>query len=111
MHNSRLHNSIAVLPFENLSPDPDNAYFAAGVHEEILNQLTKIEDLSVIARTTMLHYADSNLSVPEIGNELNVSAVMEGSVRYAGTRVRIVAQLNDTESGTHLWSEVYEEEL
>jgi len=106
-----LHNSIAVLPFDNLSPDPNNAYFAAGIHEEILNQLAKIKDLSVIARTTMIRYADSNMSVPEIGNELKVGTVMEGSVRYAGRRVRITAQLIDAVSGTHLWSAAYEEDL
>ena len=107
----RLHNSIAVLPFENLSPDPNNAYFAAGVHEEILNQLAQIKDMTVLARTTMLRYADSDLTVPEIGSELNVSTVMEGSVRFAGNRVRITTQLIDTETGAHLWSEAYEEEL
>ena len=106
-----MHNSIAVLPFVNLSPDPDNAYFAAGIHEEILNQLSKIEDLSVIARTTMLRYADSEKSVPEIGAELKVNTVMEGSVRYAGNRVRITTQLIDAVSGAHLWSEAYEEDL
>ena len=106
-----LHNSIAVLPFANLSPDPNDAYFAAGIHEEILNQLVKIKDLSVIARTTMLRYADSDKSIPEIGGELNVRAVMEGSVRYAGNRVRITAQLIDSDSGAHLWSEAYEAKL
>jgi adenylate cyclase len=106
-----LNNSIAVLPFENMSPDPDNAYFASGIHEELLNQLAKIKDLSILARTTMSRYADSELSVPEIGRELNVGAVMEGSVRYAGKRVRITAQLIDVKTGAHLWSEAYERDL
>jgi TolB-like protein/Tfp pilus assembly protein PilF len=106
-----LHNSIAVLPFDNLSPDPNNAYFAAGIHEETLNQLAKIKDLSVIARTTMLQYTGRDKSVPEIGAELNVGAVMEGSVRYAGERVRITAQLIDVETGAHLWSEAYDRDL
>jgi adenylate cyclase len=106
-----LHNSIAVLPFANLSPDPNNAYFAAGMHEETLNQLAKIKDLSVIARTTMLRYANGDKTVPEIGRELNVGAVMEGSVRYAGERVRITAQLIDVGSGAHLWSEAYDRKL
>lgn len=106
-----LHNSIAVLPFDNLSPEPDNAYFAAGVHEETLNQLAKIKDLSVIARTTMLQYTGRDKSVPEIGAELNVGAVMEGSVRYAGERVRITAQLIDVATGAHLWSEAYDRDL
>jgi TolB-like protein/Tfp pilus assembly protein PilF len=106
-----LHKSIAVLPFDNLSLDPENAYFAAGIHEEILNQLAKISDLSVIARTTMLRYADTDKTVPEIGGELNVRTVMEGSVRYADDRVRITAQLIDAGSGAHLWSEAYEDRL
>jgi TolB-like protein len=106
-----LNNSIAVLPFDNLSPDPDNAYFAAGMHEEVLNQLAKIADLSVIARTTMLRYSGADKSVPEIAEELSVGTVMEGSVRYSGDRVRITAQLIDAASGTHLWSEAFEENL
>jgi len=103
--------SIAVLPFENLSPDPDNAYFAAGIHEEILSQLAKIRELSVIARTSVRAYADSAKPIPQIGRELNVSSIMEGSVRYAGERVRITAQLIDADSGLHLWSEVYDRNL
>jgi len=106
-----LPNSIAVLPFHSLSPDPSNAYFATGIHQEILNQLAKIKELSVIARTTMLRYAGSDKSIPEIGAELNVRAVMEGSVRYSGDRVRITAQLIDSESGVQIWSEAYEEKL
>ena len=106
-----LHNSIAVLPFENLSPDPNNAYFAAGIHEEVLNHLAKIRDLTVIARTTMTRYTKSEKSVPDIGNELNVGTVMEGSVRYAGDRVRITAQLIDVTTGGHLWSEAYDRDL
>ena len=106
-----LPNSIAVLPFKNLSPDPEHAYFAAGIHEEILSQLSKVRDLSVIARTTMARYADTDLSIPEIGDELKVSTVMEGSVRYDNNRVRIAAQLIDANSGTQLWSDVYERNL
>lgn len=106
-----LHNSIAVLPFENLSPNPDDTYFAAGMHEEVLNQLAKIKDLTVIARTTMMRYEESDKSVPEIAAELNVGAVMEGSVRYAGDRVRITTQLNDAITGAHLWSEAYDRDL
>ena len=106
-----LPNSIAVLPFENLSPDPDNAYFAAGMHEEILNQLAKIKELSVIARTSVQTYADGTKAIPQIGRELNVSTVMEGSVRYAGNRVRVTAQLIDAKSGLHLWSDAYDRDL
>jgi TolB-like protein len=106
-----LHNSIAVLPFENLSPDPDDAYFAAGIHEETLNQLAKIKDLSVIARTSVMRYSGTDMQIPEIAAELNVGAVMEGSVRYAGDKVRITAQLIDAETGAHLWSEAYDRNL
>jgi len=106
-----LPNSVAVLPFENLSPDTDNAYFAAGIHEEVLNQLVKLQNLSVISRTSVVRFAESNLSIPEIAKELNVETVMDGSVRYAGDRVRISVQLIDGETGEHLWSEVYEREF
>ena len=106
-----LRNSIAVLPFENLSPDPNNAYFAAGIHEEILNQLAKIKDLAVIARTSVLQYAGVARPIRDIATELNVATVMEGSVRYAGNRVRITTQLIDASSGSHLWSETYDRQL
>ena len=106
-----LRNSIAVLPLENLSPNPDDAYFAAGIHEEILNYLAKIEDLSVIARTSVKRYAGTHRSIAEIAEELGVGTVMEGSVRYAGDRVRVTTQLIDAATENHLWSETYEREL
>jgi adenylate cyclase len=106
-----LRNSVAVLPLENLSPNPDDAYFAAGIHEEILNQLAKINDLSVIARTSVRKYRDTDKSIAEIAAELGVGTVMEGSVRYAGERVRVSAQLIDATTENHLWSEVYERDL
>jgi len=106
-----LKNSVAVLPFENLSSDPENAYFAAGIHEETLNELTKLSSLSIISRTSMLRYANSELSIPEIARELNVETVLEGSVRYAANRVRITAQLIDARTDEHLWSEVYERDF
>ena len=106
-----LPNSIAVLPFENLSPDPNNAYFAAGIHEEILNQLAKIKDLSVIARATMIQFANSRRSIQEIGSALKVRTVMSGSVRYASERVRILIELIDAATGEQLWSEAYEDNL
>ena len=106
-----LPNSVAVLPFENLSPDPNDAYFAAGLHDEILSRLGKLSNLSVISRTSMLRYADSDLSIPEIARELNVGTVMEGSVRYAAGRVRITTQLIDAATDEHLWSETYEREF
>jgi len=105
---SRLPDSIAVLPFENLSPDADDAFFAAGLHEEILNQLVKIRNLTVIARTTMRQYAGTNKPLVQIADELKVQAIMEGSVRYARDRVRVTAQLIDPSTGGHLWSDTYE---
>jgi TolB-like protein/Flp pilus assembly protein TadD len=110
-HPAILRNSVAVLPLENLSPNPNDAYFAAGIHEEILNQLTKIKDLSVIARTSVKRYRDTEKSIAEIAAELGVGTVMEGSVRYAGERVRVTAQLIDAATEKHLWSEVYERDL
>ena len=106
-----LPNSVAVLPFENLSPDPDDAYFAAGLHEEVLNYLAKLRALNVIARTSMMRYANSEKSIPEIAAELNVETVMEGSVRYANNRVRVTTQLIDSRTESHLWSEAYERDF
>jgi TolB-like protein/thioredoxin-like negative regulator of GroEL len=106
-----LQNSVAVLPFENLSLDPENAFFAAGIHEETLNQLVKLRHLSVISRTSVLRYQNSDLSIPEIAKELNVQTVLEGSVRYAGDRVRIAAQLIDAATDEHLWSEIYDRDF
>ena len=106
-----LPNSVAVLLFDNLSPNSDDAYFAAGLHDEILNQLQKLSNLSVISRTSVLRYADSDLSIPEIARELNVGTVMEGSVRYANGQVRITTQLIDAETDEHLWSETYDREF
>ena len=102
-----LPNSVAVLPFENLSLDPEDAFFAAGIHDELLNQLVKILDLNVIARTSVLNYAKTDLSIPEIAAELNVETVMEGTVRYAEDSVRVTTQLIDAATGAHLWSETY----
>lgn len=103
--------SIAVLPLRNLSPDPENAYFAAGIHEEILGQLSKIKNLRVISRTSVLRYANTDQSLVAIGQELGVGAIMEGSVRFADNRVRITAQLIDTSNDAHLWAETYERDL
>ncbi|MBL4571740.1 MAG: hypothetical protein JKY86_01530 [Gammaproteobacteria bacterium] len=100
--------AIAILPLENLSPDPSNAYFAAGIHEEILNRIFKIGDIRVISRTTVLRYQDSELTLQEIARELNVAAIMEGSVRFANNRVRITIQLIRASDDTHLWSETYD---
>ncbi len=100
--------AIAVLPFHNLSPDPDDAYFAAGIHEEILNHLVKIGGLTVMARTSVLQYEGVKRPISEIAAELGVASVMEGSVRYADEAVRITVQLNDARTGAHLWSETYD---
>jgi TolB-like protein/Tfp pilus assembly protein PilF len=106
-----LPNSVAVLLCDNLSPSPDDAYFAASIHEEILNQLVKISSLNVIARTSVLKYADSGLAIPEIAAELNVGAVMECSVRFAGSAIMVTAQLIDPATDSHLWSDTYPGDL
>jgi TolB-like protein len=103
--------SIAVLPFHNLNPDPENAYFADGITEDITTQLSKIADLRVISRTSTVRYKDTEKPIREIGEELNVAVVLEGSVRRAGDRVRIVAQLIDTRTDEHLWAETYDRTL
>ncbi len=102
---------IAVLPFENLSPDPDNAWFAAGIHEEVLNQLAKVNDLNVIARTSVTQYLGTEKTIPVIAAELSVGKVMEGSVRYAGNRVRVTAQLIDGVTSNHIWSDTFDRDL
>ena len=106
-----LPNSVAVLPLANLSPNPDDAYFAAGLHEEILSQLSKLRSLNVIARTSVLPYADAGKGISEIAAELNVETVMEGSVRFADNRIRVTMQLINSETGLHLWSETYDREF
>lgn len=107
----RLSNSVAVLVFENLSANLDHAYFAAGIHDTILNELAKISDLNVIARTTMLRYANTDKSIAQIADELNVETVMEGSVQYAEGRVLVTAQLIDPKTDAHLWSANYDREF
>ena len=103
--------SIAVLPFQNLSPDPENAYFADGMTEDILTQLAKIRDLKVISRTSVMRYKGTQKPVKEIAAELGVATVLEGSVRRAGNQVRIVGQLVDARTDEHLWAETYDREL
>jgi len=105
--NEVLPNSVAVLLCDNLSPNPDDAYFSASIHEEILNQLVKISSLNVIARTSVLQYAEDPLPIPEVARELNVGAVMECSVRFAGTAIMVTAQLIDPVTNSHLWSDTY----
>ena len=102
---------IAVLPMANLSPDPNNDYFAAGVHEEILNQLAKISELKVVSRAAVLRYRDTTQSPSDIARELNVSTILAGSVRFAGNRVSITTQLISAADNIQLWSESYQFEL
>jgi serine/threonine protein kinase/Tfp pilus assembly protein PilF len=102
---------IAVLPFENLSTDPDNEFFSDGLTDDIITQLSKIADMSVISRTSTMRYKNSDKSLREIGEELNVDAILEGSVRREGERVRIVSQLIDAQTDEHLWAERYDREL
>jgi len=99
--------SIVVLPFGNLSPDPDNAFFADGLTEEIIADLSKVKALRVISRTSAMTLKDSRKDIPTIARELNVRYVLEGSVRRAGNSIRITAQLIDAKNDTHLWAEKY----
>ena len=103
--------SIAVLPFVNMSNDVENEYFCDGLAEELLNALVKIENLKVAARTSTFFFKDKNTNVSEIGSTLNVKTVLEGSVRKAGNRLRITAQLINVADGYHLWSERYDREM
>ncbi len=103
--------SIAVLPFVNMSADKENEYFSDGISEELLNVLVKVEGLSVASRTSSFAYKGREVSAATIGGELKVAHVLEGSVRKSGNQVRITAQLIDTGSDRHLWSETYDREL
>jgi TolB-like protein len=103
--------SIAVLPFVNMSADPDNEYFSEGVAEEILNVLARIPELKVTARTSAFSYKGSEATVAQIARELGVNHVLEGSVRKAGSQVRVTAQLIEAGNDFHLWSETYDREL
>lgn len=104
--------SIAVLPFVNLSPDPDQEYFSDGISEELLNLLAQIPDLRVAARTSSFQFKNQNQDITEIGRQLSVRHVLEGSVRKAESgQVRITAQLIDARDGYHLWSDTYDRHL
>ncbi|HET7691643.1 MAG TPA: adenylate/guanylate cyclase domain-containing protein [Gemmatimonadota bacterium] len=106
-----VQRSIAVLPFANLSPDPGNEYFSDGVTEEILTSLARIEGLKVISRTSIMRYKGTTKPLHEIGRELGVASILEGSVRHSGSRVRITAQLVDAASDAHLWADRYDRDL
>jgi adenylate cyclase len=103
--------SIAVLPFTNMSGDPEQEYFSDGISEDIITDLSKIAGLTVIARNSSFTYKGRSVDVREIGRELGVRSVLEGSIRRAGQRVRITAQLIDATSGSHLWAERYDRDL
>jgi len=103
--------SIAVLPFENLSADKDNEYFGDGLAEEIINALTRIPGLKVIARTSAFAFKGKHEDIRRIASALGVTTVLEGSVRKAGSRIRVTAQLITAADGSHLWSERYDREL
>jgi len=103
--------SIAVLPFSNLSADKEQEYFCDGMAEEIINALTHVEGLRVVARTSAFSFRDKEVDIREIGRRLNVETLLEGSVRKAGNRVRITAQLVNVADGYHLWSEKYDRNI
>ena len=104
-------SSIAVLPFRDMSPAHDQEYFCEGIAEELINSLAQIPGLRVAARTSAFQFKDKDLDVRRIGKELSVESVLEGSVRKAGSRLRITAQLVNVADGYHLWSEKYDREL
>ena len=103
--------SIAVLPFVNLSADPDNEYFSDGLSEEILNSLAQLRGLKVAARTSSFAFKNRNVDVVDVGEQLGVGTLLEGSVPKQGTRVRITAQLINVSDGYHMWSQSYDREL
>src|SRR5213595_3920318 len=103
--------SIAVLPFENLSRDPDNAYFAEGIQDEILTRLSKIGDLKVISRTSTQHYKSAPTNLPDIAKQLGVAHILEGSVQKSGDTVRVNVQMIKAASDSHLWAETYDRRL
>ncbi len=104
-------NRLAVLPFVNMSADPENEYFSDGITEELLNALTKVDGLQVTSRTSAFAFKGKNTDIREIGIQLNVDRILEGSVRKAGNRVRITAQLINAADGYHIWSENYDRDL
>jgi len=103
--------SIAVLPFANMSADPEQEYFCDGMAEDIINALSQIEDLHVVARTSAFSFKGKDVKIQQIGQELNAELILEGSVRKVGNRLRITAQLIKVADGYHLWSEQYDREL
>jgi TolB-like protein/Tfp pilus assembly protein PilF len=109
--NPPVEKSIAVIPFSNMSDSKEQEYFSDGMTEDILNQLVKISDLKVKSRTSTLQYKATTKSISEIGDELDVAHLVEGSVRRVGNNVRIVVQLIDVKTDVHMWSETYDREM
>lgn len=107
----KMDKSIAVLPFENLSDEKENAYFADGVQDDILTNLSKIGDLKVISRTSVMPYRGAKQGVRDIGKALGVSTILEGSVRRSGNRVRVNVQLIDANNDEHIWASDYDRDL
>src|SRR5207249_2147568 len=105
------NKSIAVLPFDNLSRDPDNAYFAEGVQDEILTRLAKVADLKVISRTSTQHFKSAPENLPEIAKQLGVAHILEGSVQKASDQVRVNVQLINALTDAHLWGDTYDRKL
>ena len=103
--------SIAVLPFVNMSNDPEQEYFSDGITEDIITQVSKISDLKVISRTSVMQYKATDKTSRQIGKELDVATILEGSVRREGNQIRVVAQLIDARTNEHLWAETYDKEL
>src|SRR6266566_5465544 len=107
----KIDKSIAVLPFENLSHDPDNVYFAEGIKNEILTKLATVHDLKVISRTSTAKYQSKPDNLKKVAQELGVSTVLEGAVQKAGDKVRVNVQLIDARADTHLWAKSYDRDL
>src|SRR5215469_9517804 len=107
----KVDKSIAVLPFESLSDDKENAYFADGIQDDVLTNLSKIGDLKVISRTSVMPYRGKGSNVREIGKALGVATLLEGSVRRVGNRVRVNVQLINTDNDQHIWAEDYDRDL
>src|SRR6185369_6216205 len=103
--------SIAVLPFANMSGDKEQEYFSDGLAEEIINALAQVPDLKVIARTSAFAFKGQNTDIRRIAEALRVTSILEGSVRKAGNRIRVTAQLITAADGSHLWSQRYDREM
>ena len=100
--------SVAVLPFDNYSPNPDDKYLSAGFTEVIIANLAKVQDLLVISRTSVMRYQDTEMSLKEIAKELNVANILEGSIQRNGNKIRVVGQLIEAKTDKHLWAETYD---